>query len=163
PVLGQRATQPAGLLSGGQQQMLALAQALTPDPRLLIIDELSLGLAPAVVEELLDVVAHLSGGGLTTVLVEQSVTVALHLARRAGRATGRDRRPDRAQRGGQDDAGRRPVGLRGARGGPRPLRRRRRDLPRSPAAGPGRPGPLFPGQPAVPRPHRGRESGCRLR
>ena len=83
PVLRLRASQPAGLLSGGQQQMLALAQALIPDPRLLIIDELSLGLAPAVVEELLDVVAHLKGGGLTTVLVEQSVTVALHLASRA--------------------------------------------------------------------------------
>ena len=63
--------------------MLALAQALAPDPRLLIIDELSLGLAPAVVEELLDVVSHLKGGGLTTILVEQSVTVALHVASRA--------------------------------------------------------------------------------
>jgi ABC-type branched-subunit amino acid transport system ATPase component len=83
PILRERAAQPAGLLSGGQQQMLALAQALAPNPRLLIIDELSLGLAPAVVEELLDVVAHLKGGGLTTILVEQSVTVALHLAGRA--------------------------------------------------------------------------------
>jgi ABC-type branched-subunit amino acid transport system ATPase component/ABC-type branched-subunit amino acid transport system permease subunit len=83
PILRERAAQPAGLLSGGQQQMLALAQALAPEPRLLIIDELSLGLAPTVVEELLDVVSHLKGGGLTTILVEQSVTVALHLASRA--------------------------------------------------------------------------------
>jgi ABC-type branched-subunit amino acid transport system ATPase component len=83
PVLRQRAAQPAGLLSGGQLQMLALAHALAPDPRLLIIDELSLGLAPTVVEQLLDVVAHLEGGGLTTILVEQSVTVALHVASRA--------------------------------------------------------------------------------
>jgi branched-chain amino acid transport system ATP-binding protein len=81
PVLRSRLREPAGLLSGGQQQMLTLAQALVPRPRLLMIDELSLGLAPAVVGELLDVVRALDGPSV--VLVEQSVNVALSLAERA--------------------------------------------------------------------------------
>jgi ABC-type branched-subunit amino acid transport system ATPase component/ABC-type branched-subunit amino acid transport system permease subunit len=81
PVLRLRLREPAGLLSGGQQQMLTLAQALVPRPRLLMIDELSLGLAPAVVGELLDVVRALDGPSI--VLVEQSVNVALALAERA--------------------------------------------------------------------------------
>jgi ABC-type branched-subunit amino acid transport system ATPase component/ABC-type branched-subunit amino acid transport system permease subunit len=81
PVLRRRLREPAGLLSGGQQQMLTLAQALVPRPRLLMIDELSLGLAPAVIDELLDVVRHLDGPSV--VLVEQSLHVALSLAGRA--------------------------------------------------------------------------------
>src|SRR5581483_3154775 len=80
-VLRLRLREPAGLLSGGQQQMLTLAQALVPRPRLLMIDELSLGLAPAVVGELLGVVRALDDPSV--VLVEQSVNVALSLAERA--------------------------------------------------------------------------------
>jgi ABC-type branched-subunit amino acid transport system ATPase component/predicted MFS family arabinose efflux permease len=70
----------AGTLSGGLQQMLALGRSLVSRPRLLLVDELSLGLAPAVVERLLGVVRELHAGGTTVVVVEQSVNVALALA-----------------------------------------------------------------------------------
>jgi branched-chain amino acid transport system ATP-binding protein len=83
PMLRARVEERAGLLSGGQQQMLALAQVLIGEPRLLLIDELSLGLAPIVVGELLGVVAGLKEQGVTIVLVEQSVNVAIELAERA--------------------------------------------------------------------------------
>jgi ABC-type branched-subunit amino acid transport system ATPase component/ABC-type branched-subunit amino acid transport system permease subunit len=83
PNLAGRDRQVAGTLSGGQQQMLSLAMALLTRPRMLLIDELSLGLAPAVVSRLLDVVRELVGQGVTVVVVEQSVTVALELAERA--------------------------------------------------------------------------------
>ncbi|HEX4822580.1 MAG TPA: ATP-binding cassette domain-containing protein [Acidimicrobiales bacterium] len=83
PRLRERTTTMAGNLSGGEQQMLAIAQALIPDPKLLLIDELSLGLAPTIVGQLIDVVHQIHETGLTVVVVEQSVNVALKLAERA--------------------------------------------------------------------------------
>src|SRR5439155_13902286 len=83
PVLRSRWEQKAGNLSGGEQQMLTLAQALIAKPKLLMIDELSLGLAPLVVEQLLQVVRAIHDQGTTVVLVEQSVNIALTLAKRA--------------------------------------------------------------------------------
>ena len=83
PILAERSSQPAGYLSGGEQQMLALAQAFMAKPRLLLVDELSLGLAPAVVGQLLDVLRTVHAAGTTIVIVEQSVNVALTLASRA--------------------------------------------------------------------------------
>ena len=73
---------PAGDLSGGQQQQLALAMALMAEPALLLIDELSLGLAPLVVEELIESVRRLRGRGMSVLVVEQSVNIALSLADR---------------------------------------------------------------------------------
>jgi ABC-type branched-subunit amino acid transport system ATPase component len=73
----------AGSLSGGQQQMLALGKAIMLEPELLLIDELSLGLAPIVVQRLLGIVEKLKEQGTTMVLVEQSVNVALAVADRA--------------------------------------------------------------------------------
>ena len=73
----------AGSLSGGEQQMLALAKAVMLEPEILLIDELSLGLAPLVVQQLLAVVERLKAQGLTMVIVEQSVNVALAIADRA--------------------------------------------------------------------------------
>ncbi len=83
PRLRERLDQQAGSLSGGEQQMLNLAQAMMVQPRLLLIDELSLGLAPRIVEEILQVVESVAAGGVTIVLVEQSVNIALSLASRA--------------------------------------------------------------------------------
>jgi len=83
PILGERQHQMAGNLSGGEQQMLALGGALMTRPQLLMIDELSLGLAPTIVGQLLDVVREIHRRGTTIVVVEQSVNVALNLAERA--------------------------------------------------------------------------------
>jgi ABC-type branched-subunit amino acid transport system ATPase component/predicted MFS family arabinose efflux permease len=80
PVLRERLQEPAGNLSGGQQQMLTLGMAFIGRPRLLMIDELSLGLAPTVIAQLLDIVKALRDRGTTIILVEQSVNLALTLA-----------------------------------------------------------------------------------
>ena len=83
PILKSRSNQMAGNLSGGEQQMLALGGALMTRPKLLMIDELSLGLAPTIVGQLLEVVREIHRRGTTIVIVEQSVNVALNLAERA--------------------------------------------------------------------------------
>ncbi|NNE73277.1 MAG: ATP-binding cassette domain-containing protein, partial [Acidimicrobiales bacterium] len=83
PALDGRLGELAGDLSGGQQQMLALAMALMHKPKILIIDELSLGLAPVVVQELLHVIEGLRAENMTMIIVEQSVNIALSIADRA--------------------------------------------------------------------------------
>lgn len=83
PRLRERLDQPAGNLSGGEQQMLGLGMAFLAKPRLLMIDELSLGLAPTIVEQLLEIVRAIHQRGTTIILVEQSVNVALAVAGRA--------------------------------------------------------------------------------
>jgi ABC-type branched-subunit amino acid transport system ATPase component len=83
PVLNERTGQRAGSLSGGEQQMLALAIVLLHEPDILMIDELSLGLAPIVVQSLLAVVESLKTAGVTLIIVEQSLNVAAAIAERA--------------------------------------------------------------------------------
>ena len=83
PVLAERIGQTAGTLSGGEQQMLAIGRCLMGAPELVMFDEPSLGLAPAVVQEVLKTIRELNRDGLTVVLVEQNVAVSLKLADRA--------------------------------------------------------------------------------
>lgn len=83
PRLREREQQPAGLLSGGEQQMLALGRALMGLPRLLLLDEPSLGLAPRVVESIFSILGELHRDGMSLLIVEQSVHAVLALAQRA--------------------------------------------------------------------------------
>jgi len=83
PILAERARQPAGLLSGGEQQMLAIGRALMAGPRVLLLDEPSLGLAPRIVEQLGEVIGEINRQGVTVVLVEQNAAMALGVADRA--------------------------------------------------------------------------------
>jgi branched-chain amino acid transport system ATP-binding protein len=82
PRLKERRTQVAGTLSGGEQQMLAIGRALMARPRLLLLDEPSMGLAPIVVEQIFETIRDINGRGTTILLVEQNAAMALGIARR---------------------------------------------------------------------------------
>jgi branched-chain amino acid transport system ATP-binding protein len=83
PRLKERWTQPAGTLSGGEQQMLAIGRGMMSEPKLLILDEPSLGLSPLLVEEMFTLITRLNGEGLAILLVEQNVVQSLAIAHRA--------------------------------------------------------------------------------
>jgi len=82
PRLKERAAQLAGTMSGGEQQMVAVARAMMSGPRLLMLDEPSLGLAPRMVDELLAIVQRIAAQGVTVLMVEQNVRKALQIAQR---------------------------------------------------------------------------------
>ena len=83
PRLRERITQVAGTLSGGEQQMLAIARALMANPRLLLLDEPSMGLAPVLVEQIFEIIDDINRQGTTILLVEQNASMALSIAHRA--------------------------------------------------------------------------------
>ena len=82
PILKERQTQLGGTLSGGEQQMLAISRALMARPKLLLLDEPSLGLAPMIVTKIFDIIREINHGGTTILLVEQNANMALHVAQR---------------------------------------------------------------------------------
>jgi len=83
PILGNRKRQTAGTLSGGEQQMLAMGRALMSRPRILLLDEPSMGLAPLLVREIFDIIKNINEAGTTVLLVEQNASMALSIANRA--------------------------------------------------------------------------------
>ena len=83
PRLGERLTQDAGTLSGGEQQMLAIGRALMADPRMIFLDEPSLGLSPKLVSEIFAAIVAIAGAGMTILLVEQNTKLALETAKHA--------------------------------------------------------------------------------
>jgi branched-chain amino acid transport system ATP-binding protein len=83
PILAERIDQPAGTLSGGEQQQLVIARAMMSRPKLLLLDEPSLGLAPAIVDKIFDMIVKLRATGVTILLVEQNAGKALRIADRA--------------------------------------------------------------------------------
>ena len=105
PRLLERRKQVAGTLSGGEQQMLAMGRALMSRPRLLMLDEPSMGLAPLLVEQIFDIIGELNRGGVTILLVEQNANMALKVANRGYvLETGRIVKTDKASALLQDDA-----------------------------------------------------------
>lgn len=83
PILGNRKRQTAGTLSGGEQQMLAMARGLMSKPRILLMDEPSMGLAPILVREIFDIIKTINAAGTTILLIEQNASMALSIANRA--------------------------------------------------------------------------------
>ena len=132
PILAERAHQRAGLLSGGEQQMLAIGRALMAGPRVLLLDEPSLGLAPRVVAQIGEVIGEINRQGVTVVLVEQNAAMALAVADRAVvLEVGRVALAGAAARAGGDRAGARPLP---GRGGHRRAGAAARRRPRNPPA-----------------------------
>lgn len=83
PILRERKEQPAGTLSGGEQQMLAIARSLMVKPQLLLMDEPSMGLAPIIVQQIFDIIKEINEKGTTILLVEQNANMALSIANKA--------------------------------------------------------------------------------
>ncbi|WP_231569650.1 ATP-binding cassette domain-containing protein, partial [Prescottella defluvii] len=80
PILMDRAGQPAGLLSGGEQQMLAIGRALMSEPKVLLLDEPSLGLAPLIARQIMETIEQVNANGTSVLLVEQNTRLALSIA-----------------------------------------------------------------------------------